>query len=151
MDLSTEDGRGPAAGTAREGAPARVAWSGGGVLVAATGLLLLQLAGEVAVQAFSLPIPGPVAGMLLLYAMLSVRGSAPRSLARTANGLLSQLSLLFVPAGVGIMAHLVLLRQEWLAIASTLIASTTLTLLVTGLTMRWLMGWAPVHARDEGE
>ena len=147
MDLLTESGRGPAAGSAREGA----AWSGGGVLVAATGLLLFQLAGEVAVQAFSLPIPGPVAGMLLLYAMLSVRGSAPGSLARTANGLLSQLSLLFVPAGVGIMAQLALLRQEWVAIVATLAASTTVTVLVTGFTMRWLMGWASVDepARHE--
>jgi holin-like protein len=109
------------------------------MLAAVTTLLLFQLAGEVLVQALSLPVPGPVAGMLLLYAALTVRGSAPAPLVRVANGLLSRLSLLFVPAGVGIMVHLALLRRELPVIALTLVASTALTLLVTAFTMRWLM------------
>lgn len=124
--------------------------SSGRLLLAVTALLLLQLAGEVAVQALSLPVPGPVVGMFLLYAALTARGSAPRALTRAANGLLSQLSLLFVPAGVGIMAHLALLRREWPAIAVTLLVGTTLTLLVTAYSMRWLVARAEAAPPGEG-
>ena len=62
--------------------------------------------GEIAVIAFGLPIPGPVVGMALLFVSLIVRGSVTEELGSTANGLLRHLSLLFVPAGVGVMAHL---------------------------------------------
>ena len=40
---------------------------------------------------------GPVLGMLLLFAVLLVRGSAPDTLQRTSEGLLRHLSLLFGP------------------------------------------------------
>lgn len=107
------------------------------MLKAITLLLMFQLAGEVLVRALGLPIPGPVIGMLLLFVALMVRGSAPAALARTAHGLLQQLSLLYVPAGVGIMVHFALIRREWPAIMLALILSTTLTLVIAALAMQW--------------
>ena len=112
------------------------------MLKSVTILLVFQLLGELIVRASALPIPGPVIGMFLLYGLLSTRGSAPASLTRTANGLLNHLSLLYVPAGVGIMVHFALIRQEWLAILLTLIFSTALTLVITALAMRWLVARA---------
>jgi len=47
------------------------------------------------------------------------------------------MGLLFVPAGVGIIATASLLRQEWLPIVAGLIGSTVLSLAVTGLVMHW--------------
>lgn len=102
-------------------------------------LLGFQLVGEVVARALGLPLPGPVIGMLLLFVALLVRGSAPESLRETANGLLRHLSLLFVPAGVGVMTHIALLRSAWLPILLTLALSTLLTLAITALTMRWLL------------
>lgn len=106
-------------------------------------LLGFQLAGEVIARALNLPLPGPVLGMLLLFAVLLVRGSAPDALQRTSQGLLRHLSLLFVPAGVGIMTHLALLEREWLPTLLTLVLSTLVTLTVTALTMRWLLRRSP--------
>lgn len=100
-----------------------------------TLLLLFQLAGEVIVQLFGLPIPGPVIGMALLFAALVIRGEAPEKLRETTNGLLQHLSLLFVPAGVGVMVHLARLGDEWLAIVVALVASTAIALAVTGLVL----------------
>lgn len=77
--------------------------------------------------------------MALLFATLAVRGAVAPELRDTANGLLSHLSLLFVPAGVGVMTHFTRLGDEWLPIAVALIASTLLTVAVTALTMRLLM------------
>lgn len=103
------------------------------MLGALTLLLLYQLAGEVIVQFFALPVPGPVVGMALLFATLVIRGGVPENLRSTANGLLGHLSLLFVPAGAGVMVHLARLGDEWLAILAALVASTAITLAVTGM------------------
>lgn len=103
------------------------------MLGALTLLLMFQLAGEVIVQFFGLPVPGPVVGMALLFATLVVRGGVPDSLRSTASNLLQHLSLLFVPAGVGVMVHFARLGEEWPAIVAALVVSTFVTLAVTGL------------------
>ena len=68
-------------------------------------LLLCQLAGEVIVKGLNLSLPGPVLGMVLLVIILILRPIFAQSLKPTASGLLTHLSLLFVPAGVGIVGH----------------------------------------------
>jgi putative effector of murein hydrolase LrgA (UPF0299 family) len=98
-------------------------------------LLLCQLAGEFIVLWLDWPVPGPVIGMALLFIGLVIRGGVPEPLAETANGLLAHLSLLFVPAGVGVMTHLTLLGNQWLPLTASLLVSTLLTIGVTG----WLM------------
>ena len=101
-------------------------------------LLVFQLAGELIVTVTGLPIPGPVIGMLLLFCALLVRGEAPEGLEHATQGLLGILSLLFVPAGTGIVAYLALIRQEWLPITAALVGSTLLTIGVTAVTMQAL-------------
>jgi holin-like protein len=108
------------------------------MLAALTVLLVYQLIGEVLVQLLGLPVPGPVVGMLLLFVTLLVRGTAPEWLRTTSNALLGHLSLLFVPAGVGVMQHFQRLGAEWLPIAVALVASTIITIGVTALVMRAL-------------
>ena len=95
-------------------------------------LLSYQLVGEIAVRAVHLPIPGPVLGMLLLFATLVWRGGAFTGLSTVSRSLLAHLSLLFVPAGVGVVRYLPLLRSEGLALSAVLIVSTLLTLAITG-------------------
>jgi holin-like protein len=111
---------------------------GNAVLSYITVLLVCQLAGEVIARLTHIPVPGPVVGMLLLFAALLIRGGIPAELEKVANTLLSHLSLLFVPAGVGIMVHLRLIAAEWLPITVALVASTALTIVVTGLVMQFL-------------
>lgn len=111
-------------------------------------LLLCQLTGEVFVVWTNLPVPGPVLGMILMFVGLVVRGGVPEGLGRIADGLLSYLSLLFVPAGVGVMLHIAMLRGEWLAISVALVLSTVLTVATTGLLMTALMRW---KGRQGGE
>ncbi len=98
-------------------------------------LLLCQLAGEVIVVASGVPLPGPVIGMAILFAGLVIKGGASPAMDELAGGLLSNLSLLFVPAGVGVMLHAELLGEELLPIALSLVVSTLVTLVVTG----WIM------------
>lgn len=100
-----------------------------------TVLLLCQLAGEAMVGLSGLPVPGPVLGMVLLFAGLLVRGRVPPALQATSGTLLSNFSLLFVPAGVGIMLHLGRLEDAWLAIGLALLGSTGIAVAVTALAM----------------
>ncbi|MDT8893796.1 CidA/LrgA family protein [Halomonas sp. I1] len=94
-------------------------------------LLACQMLGELVTRGLSMPVPGPVLGMVILLVALILRGKVPSSLRVTGEGLLRYLTLLFVPAGVGLMVHGALIGADLLPIAVTLVASTALTLGVT--------------------
>jgi len=103
-----------------------------------TLIFVCQLVGEATVLATGLPVPGPVCGMVLMFLGLVVRGGLPEDLAKVGDALLGNLSLLFVPAGVGVMLHAGLIVREWLPITVALVASTLITIAVTALVMSWL-------------
>lgn len=119
-------------------------------MIASLALILLaQLLGEALARGAGVPIPGPVIGMGLMFAFLLLRDNArlglPRVLPKpltdgtletTARGLLMNLSLLFVPAGVGVVGRLDLLRAQGAKLALVLVVSTALSLLVTVLVFR---------------
>lgn len=105
-------------------------------------LLVFQCVGEAASFALRLPVPGPVIGMLAFLGYLALVPRAAAALRGDVLALLGHLSLLFVPAGVGVMLHLRLLAVEGVAIATALAASTVLSIVATALvvdrTRRWL-------------
>jgi holin-like protein len=111
------------------------------MLYALTALLLFQLAGEAVVQFFALPIPGPVIGMALLFAAMGLRPAIADRLRRPSGDLLQHLSLLFVPAGVGVMLHARRVADEWAAIVTAVVLSTAITIAVTALTIRACIYW----------
>jgi putative effector of murein hydrolase LrgA (UPF0299 family) len=101
-------------------------------------ILLCQLAGEALAHGTGWPLPGPVLGMMLLLALLLVNDARSRPVetgfvTAPAEGLLANLSLLFVPAGVGVVGKLDVLSQYGLGLAVALIASTVIGLAVTAL------------------
>lgn len=126
-------------------------------------LLACELAGETLRSLAHLAVPGPVLGMLLLTGLLLARqrradeaGSAPEAggdsgLERVAGGLISNMGLLFVPAGVGVIAQFALIRAQWLPILAGLFGSTLLGLLATALVMRWFLAAADASSDLPGE
>ncbi|MBB96814.1 MAG: murein hydrolase transporter LrgA [Rhodobacteraceae bacterium] len=103
-----------------------------------TLIFTCQLIGELVTRALALPVPGPVIGMVLLFLFLLVRKGVPEGLGTVSATLLQNLSLLFVPAGTGVMLHFELIGRSLLPITLTLVVSTVLTIAVTALTMSWL-------------
>ena len=110
-------------------------------MIASLSLILLcQLAGEILVRGLKLPMPGPVIGLVLLLALLLARDRFA-ALARgplqgdgvenASRGLLANLSLLFVPAGVGVVQKLDLVTEHGIAFLGVLAISVIVTLLVT--------------------
>ena len=97
-------------------------------------LLVFQSIGEVLSRGFSLPLPGPVLGLMLLLPAL--RFDVVREpVGECANFLLSHLSLLFIPVGVGVMTHLALLTQYGGRMLFVIVLSTWIGLAVTVLVL----------------
>jgi holin-like protein len=114
-----------------------------------TLLLFFQLVGEFASRYLKLPVPGPVLGMLLLFLVMSLRKQVPVSLDMASSALLSHLSLLFVPAGVGMMVHFNRIAEEWIPITVSLLLSTIITMLTTAVVMYWLVRLVSQKAEND--
>ena len=112
---------------------------------AMTLLLVFQLVGEAIARGLQLPVPGPVIGMALLFFALLWREGPGEDLRRTAGTLLQHLSLLFVPAGTGVMLYFQRIGDEWLAIVVAVVASTLITIAVTAAILRALAPAAVHH------
>lgn len=100
-----------------------------------TALLLCQLMGELLARGLHLPVPGPVLGMILLFVALLMRHGgedAPAPFALTADTLLANLGLLFVPAGVGVVIYGPLLARDWAPISLAIVVGTALGIAFTG-------------------
>ncbi|MGY3341429.1 holin-like protein [Bradyrhizobium sp. USDA 4472] len=106
--------------------------------------------GEIASRSGLLPLPAPVTGLILLYAELSVRGKLPNDLGVLADRLLQFLGMLFVPAGVGVIAYLGVLKTEALPILAAVIGGTAITLFVTMVVVSWLGSTATKAQQHEG-
>lgn len=110
-------------------------------MIASLSLILLcQLAGEVIVRGLGMPMPGPVLGLMFLLLLLLARDRlkilergplARGGVENASRGLLAHLSLLFVPAGVGVVQKLDLVAAHGVAFAGVLVVSVVLTLLAT--------------------
>lgn len=126
----------------------------GTMIVGLTLILLAQLIGEALARGMALPVPGPVIGMALLLAFMVVRDRSDRfaksilpaplvdgTLERSGKGLLANLSLMFIPAGAGIVGRLDVLEAHGLALAAVVVISTVATLTATALTFVAVKRW----------
>lgn len=120
------------------------------MLVGLLLLLLCQLLGEWLVLSLSLPVPGPVVGMVLMLAALIVLRRVPDMIREPSEGLLRHLALLFVPAGVGLTVHAELIADEWLIILVALVVSTVLAIIVTALVLKRLTRNLKLDVKGEG-
>lgn len=121
------------------------------MIPALAAILLCQLAGEALARGIGLPVPGPVIGMALMLVLLVARdlwidrlpGREGRGsvLEATGRGLLSHLSLLFVPAGVGVIQNLRVLGDYGAALAAALLVSTALAMIATVFTFLFVARW----------
>ena len=94
-------------------------------------ILIFQALGEL-ISKFATPfIPGPVIGLVLLLAFLSLRGHVPASIDLVGSSVLQHLGLLFIPASVGVVLYLPILQANAWAIAAALVVSVLATIAVT--------------------
>ncbi len=104
-------------------------------------LLVFQSIGELLSRGFSLPLPGPVLGLLLMLGGLRI-AAVREPVGACADFLLAHLSLLFVPVGVGVVTHLDLVSRYGGELIAVIVLSTWAGMAVTALLLRALLARA---------
>lgn len=100
-------------------------------LPSAAVLVAVYLGCDLLVRRLHLPIPAGVLGAIALSVALFVGVVPLRWVERGADLLLEWLGLFFVPAGVGILRHLGVLRRDLVSVTTVIVVSTAVTMAVT--------------------
>ena len=108
-------------------------------------LLLFQLCGETLVALLNLPVPGTVVGMLLLWMGLHLKDGPSDGLRKTSFGLVQYLSLLFLPAGVGLFFLPASIQQHWPAVVGAIVLATFISMLFSGWLIKRLAKGSAKH------
>ena len=95
-------------------------------------ILAVSFLGELIHRVVPLPIPASVWGMAILLACLLTRVVRPEHVRETGHFLLAVMPVMFIPAGVGLLASWGVLRPSLLPVVTVLA--------VTGLTAQYLIG-----------
>ena len=102
-------------------------------------LFLFTVLGNVLNDAFSLPVPGSVIGLVLLVIYLQISGKDSEALDKVSQLCVRYLGVLFIPGCVGVFFLGDLLAQQWLPIALAIFVATPFSLVVTSLLVQWLL------------
>lgn len=111
-------------------------------------ILGYQVVGELISRLSGLPVPGPVIGMVLTPLSFLVKDNLINRVRPSAGVLLANLSLLFVPAGVGIMRHGQRFLNEGVAIMIALVVSTVIAMIVTAYVIILMQKWLKLSDED---
>lgn len=96
----------------------------------------LWLLGNLISYFTKLPLSGSIIAMLLLVLALELKLIKTKDVKDVANFLLNNMAMFFIPAGVGLMCHYRVLKQEWMSISIAIIVSALLVITVVGLIMK---------------
>ena len=88
--------------------------------------------GEFISKILDIPIPGNVIGMVLIAGALRFDIVKLDSVKQTANFLIKNMILFFIPPAVGIMLYFDMIRQQWLLMLVGLFPATFIVLFVVG-------------------
>ena len=102
-------------------------------------LFLVCMAGTMISNLFPFPLPASVTSMIVMICLLALSAIRLESLRVSADFLLDNMALFFIPPGVGILSHLESLRGDMLVLLGICFATTILTLVVTAYTVLFVM------------
>lgn len=89
--------------------------------------------GELISNSLSLPLPGSIVGMLIFALLLKVGACKEEEVGETSDFLIKNMSLFFIPPGVGVISYFGLIREQWLPIVASAVISTILVILSTAI------------------
>nr|AGF93187.1 LrgA [uncultured organism] len=88
--------------------------------------------GEVIVKFLNIPVPGNVLGMVLIVFSLSLGIINLEDVEKEAEFLVENMSVLFIPPGVGIILYWSLMKTQIVPILGALFISFLVTITITG-------------------
>lgn len=96
----------------------------------------IYLIGELIASSLHLPIPGNILGMVILFALLCTKIIKVENIVNVTNFLLDHLSFFFIPAGVGLMTSMEIIKSTWWQLLVVCISTTIIIIGVTGTTIQ---------------
>jgi holin-like protein len=101
-------------------------------------ILVIYFAGEILTRFFNLPVPGNIMGMILLIILLSTNVVKLEMVDTVANFLLDHLAFFFIPAGVGLLTSLVVIKDSLIRLLIVCFISTIITIAVTAIVVEFM-------------
>ena len=96
-------------------------------------ILGIYLLGELLSSGLHLPIPGNILGMIILFVLLCTKIIKVDDISNVTNFLLDHLSFFFIPAGVGLMTSMQIIKSTWWQLLIVCISTTVIIIGSTGL------------------
>lgn len=101
-------------------------------------ILVFYFAGQILTKLLNLPIPGNIVGMILLLFLLCTNVVKLEMVDTVANFLLDHLAFFFIPAGVGLLTSLVVIKNSFIRLLIVCFISTIITIAVTALVVDFM-------------
>lgn len=96
-------------------------------------IFLISFIGELLKYFIPLPIPGSIYGMILMFILLCIGVIKLDHIKEVSKFLIDIMPMLFIPSAVGIIAQADKLKSIWFQVIIITIATTVITMVVTGL------------------
>ncbi|KLN46758.1 membrane protein [Providencia rettgeri] len=107
-------------------------------------LYLCLIVGNLISTLLPFAIPGSIVGMLILFALLALQIIPAHWAQPGCSILLKNMTILFVPIGVGIMNYYDLLSQQLLPIVASCVVSTLIVMIVVAISSNYIHKERPV-------
>ncbi|AGF59382.1 MULTISPECIES: CidA/LrgA family protein [Clostridium] len=101
-------------------------------------ILMAYFLGVILQSVFNLPIPGTVIGLIILFLGLSFGIVKMEMIEDICDVLISHMSFLFVPAGVGLITSLDILKSNAISFSVIILISTVVVWVVTAYVVKML-------------
>ena len=101
-------------------------------------IFAIYLLGELLSSLLHLPIPGNILGMVILFILLCTNIVKVDNISNVTRFLLDHLSFFFIPAGVGLMASIGVIKSTWWQLLVVCISTTIIIIGVTGTIVQTL-------------
>lgn len=98
-------------------------------------ILVINFAGVIIQNIFNLPLPGTILGMLILFVLLWTKVLKVESIEKVCDFLILNMIIFFLPPAVELLEYMALLKTGFLKIIILLVATTVITMIVTGKTV----------------
>lgn len=101
-------------------------------------ILVIYFVGEFISKLFNLPVPGNIIGMILLLILLCTKVIKLQMIETVSKFLLDHLAFFFIPAGVGLLTSLDVIKSNWAKLLFLCLVTTVIVITVTSLTIEFM-------------
>lgn len=104
-------------------------------------ILAITYGGNLLKHMLNIPLPGVIIGMIILFIFLKTGWIKLKSIEKTGDFILVNMTILFLPAIVKLIDYIEVLKADFFKILLLLIVTTVIVMIVTAKTVHYLIIW----------